>query len=285
MRILVTGSSGLVGSHVIEALKDHEVKGVSRGESEFTDVQLDLMGNEVVDFLDEFKPEVIVHSAAKTHVDYAEDHIEETRESLVKPTQVLADWCEKNNAFIIFISTDYVYAGKEEEQPYTEESPAEPLNVFGKLKMEAEEACAVAKHCILRTGVVYGLHKGGKNFLMQLLAQKDPRNVPADQVSNPTAAFVLAEYIKKIIEKQVEGLYNATGPDQMGRYEFAKMIAEVFDLDASLYNPKTTAELQQTAGRPLFGGTDSSKLWQTIDWKPPSVRESLLALKNQSSIF
>ena len=284
MRVLVTGSSGLVGSHVVGRLRsEHDVRGVSRGESEYTDYRVDLRDQAAVaQMLKGHHPEVIVHCAAKTNIDYAHQHRQEVRGHVVEATRNIASRGKEHPAVkLIFVSSDYVYEGKKEEQPYTEDSPVRPVNYFGELKVEAENMVReLSNYCILRPGVIYAYQPGGRNFLMQLLELTAERPVPIDQVSNPTDAAVFAELVARVIARDVQGTYNATGPESMDRYTFAKMIAEIFRLDASLYKPKTTVEMKQLAVRPLYCGLDISKLLAAIDYQPPSVRESLEAHRN-----
>jgi len=282
MKILVTGSSGFVGSHVVQHLRNnYDVEGLALSASEWNTYQVDLRNAQSLHkILDQSQPNVIVHCAALTHVDYIEDHVEEAREYLVHATQNLVDWAKEKDVYFIYLSSDYVYEGKKEEQPYTEKSPTHPLNALGSLKLEAESAVSMLKHwAIFRPGVIFGYHPNGKNFLMQLLNLSEKRNVPSDQFSNPTDIEVLKEYISRAIEKNIQGIYNATGPEIMDRYTFALVITKVFELDSSLLVPRTTTELNQSTKRPLHDGLDISKLLNTLNYQPPSVEESLQAHK------
>ena len=239
MRILVTGSSGLVGKHLVEYLgATHTVAGFSRNSSPWTQYAADITDRGAVEAaLDDFKPDAIVHAAAFTLVDGCETEREKAYATNVEATKTVADWAKKNSKKLIYISTDYVYAGKA-DVTYDENSPTEPVNYAGKTKLEAEkETLQVENSAVLRTTVVYGYDPGGKNFLMQLLEAKKKKPIPIDQTNNPTDANLICQYVSEVIKRDLRGIYNATGPETMGRYEFAQKIIKAFDLEPDLFVP------------------------------------------------
>ena len=285
MKILITGSAGFVGKNLFYKLKDnYEVFGISRRQSDTTTHSVDLTSDKIISVLNKINPDIVVHCAALSNVDYCEEHKKEAELQNVKSTSHLASWTKKNNKKLIFISTDYVYGG--EESDYDEESNTSPVNLYGKTKLDAENMVRrLDNFAILRTSTVFGYDKGSKNFLMQLLFTTSPRKIPIDQISNPTNVDILIEYIKKIIEKNVKGIFVATGPESMSRLEFANLIAEIFKLDKKLLIAAKTNELGQIARRPLNNGTNSQKIRAILSLKVPGVRESLInireSLKNE----
>ncbi len=283
MHILVTGSAGFLGKNIFNDLKDlHNITGISRRKSETTTHSFDITQPEITKILDEINPEVIIHVAALTAVDYCESHKEEAQNTNITGTENLVRWCKKNNRKMIYISTDYVYPGLSND--YSEDSEPGPINVYGQTKLEAEKLVKTLKNwVILRATVIFGYDSGGNNFLMQILSLKEKRRIPLDQISNPTDVKVLCEYINKIIDLNLNGLFVATGPETMNRYEFALLIAQIFNLDKKLLEGISTAELNQLAKRPLKNGTNSIKIRKLLEYKVPSVRESLLLIKSQIS--
>lgn len=280
MKILITGSAGFVGKNIFHYLSSlHEVFGVSRRTGETTTYQGDITKDEIFNILDKINPNVIIHSAALTNVDYSEEHLEETWLQNVAGTWNLISWCEKNKKKMIYISTDYVYPGKINN--YDEESELEPVNVYGKTKLAAEYLVKnLPNFAILRPTVIFGYDKLGTNFLMQMLNLKESRKICDDQISNPTDIGVLCEYVKRIINQDIRGLFVATGPETIDRYKFALLIADVFGLDKKLILKVKTSDLNQKAKRPLNNGTNSSKIQEVLNYNCPTLRESLEKIKS-----
>lgn len=278
MKILITGSAGFVGKELFNYLKkEHEVYGISRRSSETTTHQYDITKkDDIMHQLNSINPDVIVHSAALTNVDFCEEHREEAWAANVKGTFNLAKWSFFNKKKIVYISTDYVYAG--ETNNYSEESETKPVNFYGETKLAAEKIISILPvhlKLILRPTVIFGYDSGGSNFFMQMVSLKNQRIIVKDQISNPTDVLVLCEYIKRAIEKNISGTYVATGPETLDRYQFASLIADVFGIDKNLLQGGSTSDLGQLAKRPLNNGTNSSKLRYVLDYKCPSLRESL----------
>lgn len=285
MRILVTGSSGLVGKCLVEHLrKNHEVAGLSTSFSPWTDFAADVSDKKAVDVaLDAFKPQVIVNCAALTNVDLCESEKGKAKKVNVDGTKNLCEWANRQEpcAKLVQISTDYVYSG-ESKAPYDEESKTGPQNYYAQTKLLAEKEAQKAKsHAILRTTSVYGFDPAGKNFLMQLLECRKKRKIPNDQVSNPTDVSLVCEYVSAVIQKDICGTYLATGPESLDRYAFAKKIIKAFDLEPALFEPARTSELGQKAKRPLNLSTNSKKLQKLAGIAPQSVDSCLQKIKGQ----
>jgi dTDP-4-dehydrorhamnose reductase len=167
-----------------------------------------------------------------------------------------------------------VFPGNPDETPYVETDPVNPLNYYAETKYAAEQAARIANTAtVLRPSVIYGL--ASDNFATWVLSELDAGNevgIVDDQVSRPTYAPDLAEACLRIAEEGVTGLYHATGPESLSRYEFTQELARVFDYDPDLVSPITTEELGQEAPRPEDSSLDSTRLYETIETQFSSPR-------------
>jgi dTDP-4-dehydrorhamnose reductase len=188
------------------------------------------------------------------------------------------------NCALVYYSTEYVFGAQ--GGPYDELRAPAPLGVYGASKLEGElrVAGAWSGALILRTTVVYGPEPQGKNFVYQLRksleAGKEMR-VPNDQFSSPTYNQDLARASVDLVERQLSGLWNVAGPDVINRYDFSRLAARAFGLDASLIKPASTAELKQKAGRPLGAGLRIAKLVKALGWSPRGVDAGLRDMAQQ----
>ena len=168
----------------------------------------------------------------------------------------------KNIPFAFF-STDYVFDGA--AGPYDEDAHANPLSVYGRSKLEGEQAILAAhpNALILRTTGVYGPDPQGKNFLYalrRLLTEGKTMRVPTDQLATPTHVDDLASASIALMQRGHTGIFHIAGPEFLSRYDFALMACDVLGLDGSQIQPLTTPELNQKAARPLLGGLRIDKL-------------------------
>lgn len=281
-KILVCGSSGFVGDSLFRELsRNYLTEGLSRSEKRKNCCSADASERTVLSFLDKSNPDVVIHAIKlRKSVDYYETNKEESRKIEVESARNLAEWCSENNKKAVLISTDYVYSGKTGN--YDEDSITNPVNYYGEVKLEVEQIFKQARDsAILRTTVVFGYHLGGNNFLMQLLGLNKKITVPYDQISNPTPVEVLVRYTEGIIQKNLSGLFVATGPETIGRYDLAIKIADIFSLDKNLIERKSTEEIGQIARRPLNNGTNSSKIRKYLDYEPPSITDYLESLRRK----
>ena len=283
MKILITGSFGFLGKNLYQRLKkQYKVFGVDINESQFSNYLLDLTDKEKTkNLLKTIKPNIIIHTAALPNVDYCEIHQEEAYNINVKGTKNLIDSLKNREAKFIFISSDYVYDGLKGN--FNEESSTNPINYYGKTKLEAEQIVRRCKnYLILRPTVIFGWDERGKNFFMQLFKnQKDNKimKVPTDQYSNPTYINLLVEIIYISILKNLTGTFIATGPETINRYNFALKICNIFNFNKTPIIPVKTEDLNQIASRPLNCGTNSSKIREALKMHFPSLEENLLDLK------
>jgi len=283
MKILITGASGFLGKNLHKKLgENHKVIGTDKNESQFADELLDITDREKTkDFLKKTAPDVIIHGAALTNVNYCQTHQEEAFKANAETTKNLVSSLQDRKTKFILISSDYVYDGKTGN--YTENSQTNPLNYYGITKLKAEEIVQkYENHLIFRSTVIFGWDKEGKNFFMQLFRnQKDslPMKVPVDQSNNPTYINLFVEIIRRSIEGNLKGTFLATGPQTLNRYEFGLKICEVFDFNKDLLVPVKTENLSQTAQRPLNCGTNSAKIRKALKMEFPSLEKSLSDLR------
>lgn len=286
MKILITGSSGFLGKNLVKELQSsYEVAGIDHNKSETTKKEIDLTDkNAVKATVEEIKPDVIIHAAALTNVEYCETHREEAYTINVGGTSNLVESVRRAYVKFIFISSDYVYDGVKGN--FDEKSPTHPVSWYGQNKLDAERIVQTLKnYLILRPAVIFGWDPGGKNFFTQLFENqknKKEMRVPIDQISNPIYIELLKKIVRSSIEKDLKGIFVSTGPESIGRYDFALKTADTFGFDKSLIVPVETKELGQAARRPLNCSTNSKKLQKALGIKFPSLNENLSHLKSLS---
>ena len=265
MRLIVTGSNGQLGKSILRANTKATIHGIQRPEVDIRDEKA------VRKTIESFRPDVIIHAAALTNVEYCEDHEEEAREINVAGTENIVR--AAGGAHIVYLSTEYVFDGT--AGPYSEEDVPRPQSVYAKTKYQGEVAVRAAKDsAVVRTTVVYTYEEGSKNFLMQTLSGRLDR-FPTDQVSNPTLTENLAEATLEIARKKIRGTYNIVGADRVDRHRFALAIAEKFGLDSSTWKPVSTADLRQRAPRPLDCGLVIDKARRDLETRLFTLEEAL----------
>ena len=223
MKILVTGVTGQLGYDCVKQLEreGQDVRGVSSKDFPLTEpVKMEA-------YLKKFKPEAVIHCAAYTAVDKAEDEPEACRAVNAEGTRNLARLCREMDAKLIYISTDYVFPGTGEEA-YAEEAPTSPVNVYGASKLEGEEAVRelMTKYFIVRISWVFGYN--GKNFIrtmLKLAESHDKLTVVDDQVGSPTYTRDLAVLLAEMVESDKYGTYHATNE---GFCSWADLAIETF---------------------------------------------------------
>ncbi|MEI7498643.1 MAG: SDR family oxidoreductase [Candidatus Falkowbacteria bacterium] len=269
-KILITGSGGFVGKNLYQMLQsDYDILGVGKTKKEYVDEGCDITDSEkLIGILNRFSPEVIVHLAALSNVERCEIEQDFAYEQNVKPAKILVDWADLNNARIVYVSTDYVYDGVKGN--FTELDPENPIQHYGRTKLEAEKIISkLSNHLVLRPTVIYGWDQVGMNFFMQLYRnQKEGRimKVPMDQISNPTYVQDFCRLVKTALESDLVGVFIATGPESMSRYEFALKICAQMNFNSSLVIPVDTKSLGQIALRPLNNSTSSKKVCDLLQF-------------------
>ncbi|MEN9339030.1 MAG: dTDP-4-dehydrorhamnose reductase [Bacteroidota bacterium] len=282
MKIFISGASGLVGGNCLQHFREQgaEVLG-----SYFSFPTADTVYFNTLDIDDPqnadikgFAPDVIVHCGALTHVDYCEDHEEESYQKTVISTQNMIQLAKACGARLVYISTDYVFDGN--HGPYLEEAAVNPLSVYAKHKLEAEQMVCqqMPDHLVLRITNVYGNEARNKNFVSRIIEQclqkqKLVLKLPVDQYATPVNAWDIARAMFLLLRDRHQGIFHISSTDWMNRVELALRVLHYFpDAEYDLI-PMLTTELQQAANRPLRGGLLHNKfsalyprfLFSTVD--------------------
>lgn len=283
MKVLIIGARGFLGKELVKDFsKGNEVFGADQYENIEELYYLDLLKRDLVkETFARVKPEIVLLPAAITGVDFCEKNQDVAWKVNTEGPKEIAVAVKKQGAFLAFYSTDYIFDGK--NGPYSEEAKPNPINFYGKTKLEAERIIAkeLKEFLIIRTCSLYGYEKNGKNFAMQVLTNlgaKKAMRVPDDQFGTPAYVEDLSGIALKLINMRKEGIFNAVSQDCINRVKFAQEIADVFNLDKGLITAVRTEELSQAAERPKKGGLKVDKLIKETGIVPMSLREGLLAM-------
>lgn len=297
MRILITGSNGLLGQKLVAALRtDPEVNllATSRGSDRTPDPlgshyrAMDITVAEEVDTaFDAFKPEVVIHTAAMTNVDACELDPVACALQNVTATQNLVTAAECQGAHFIHLSTDFIFDGK--NGPYREEDEPAPLSIYGQSKLDAEGIVInsrLSKWSIARTIIVYGIAEGLSRSNVVLWAKSalekgQPIKVVDDQWRMPTLAEDLADGCIRIAKRGAIGIYNLSGPDGMSILELVNRVGEFFHLDTSVVSPVKSDTLGQPAKRPPKTGFVLDKARRDLGYAPRGLEAGLAVLRDQ----
>ena len=296
MNIFVTGVGGQLGHDVMNELAKRGYAGVGSDiASEYSGVQdrtavcsmpyvaMDITDKAQVEkVITEANPDVVIHCAAWTAVDLAED---EDKKSLVRAinvagTQNIADVCKSKDCKMVYISTDYVFDGQGDEPWKPDCKSYAPLNVYGQTKLEGELAVAntLEKYFIVRIAWVFG--KNGKNFIKTMLnigKKFDTLRVVNDQIGTPTYTLDLSRLLVDMIETDKYGYYHATNEGgYISWYDFAVEIFKQAGYDTNVV-PVTTAEYGASkAARPFNSRLDKSKLVENGFVPLPAWQDALV---------
>lgn len=277
MKVLITGVNGQLGCDAVKELKSrgHVAVGVDVEDMDVTDAE------QVGSVIGEIKPDAVIHCAAWTAVDRAEQYPEKVYEVNSLGAKYIAEQCRSINAKMVFISTDYVFEGTG-EKPYQVSDERKGLSVYGKTKLCGEDFVTemLDKYFIVRTTWVFGVNGG--NFVKTMLrladSGKTELNVVNDQTGSPTYTKDLARFLADLIESDRYGVYHATNEGYCSCYEFACEIFRQADRNVKV-NPVTTEEylkmVPQQAKRPLNSRLDKSKLTENGFGRLPAWQDAL----------
>lgn len=257
MRVFVTGVKGQLGYDVMNELEKQGLEGigVDIDEMDITDA------DQVNKVIKEAAPDAVIHCAAYTAVDAAEDNEEICRKVNAQGTENIAKVCEELDIKMMYISTDYVFNGQG-ERPWEPDDEREPLNVYGQTKYEGELAIEehVKKFFTVRIAWVFGVN--GQNFIKTMLnlgKTHDHLTVVNDQTGSPTYTYDLARLLVDMIQTDKYGRYHATNEGLCTWYEFACEIFKQAGMDVSVA-PVSSDEYPAKAKRPSNSRMDKSKL-------------------------
>ena len=283
-RVLIIGGSGMLGYEVFAKFQNiFNVVSTSFNNKNNSFKFLDITNrNQVKNICDYFNPNVVVNCAAFTDVDLCESHKKVARmvnvdgvENIIKSV--------KTNTKIIHISTDYVFNGV--DGFYAENDLTYPLNYYGKTKLESENILIGSgrPYVIFRPSVLYSSNISQNNFFKWVYSSLKNNiniNVVDDQISSPTFIPELVKAIFTSVIIDYQGLLHIGSNDVISRYEFAVLIAKVFNFDEKLITKIKTSDLNQDATRPMNSSLDNSKIKDVLDLKLSNTNYYLNKIKN-----
>jgi len=254
MKILITGSSGMLGTDLVNLLKRREASlehnpEVIEAPHEVLDITLE---DRVSDFISTHTPDIVVNCAAFTNVDKCETEREDAFSVNALGPKYLAAAANKCDARVIQISTDFVFDGNG-NRPYTEEDQTNPLSEYGRTKLEGERN--IQSYCdsylIVRTSWLFG--HNGINFaakMLELAEQHKELSIVTDETGSPTYTPDLAEALWILIKQKCEGVINISNDGSCSRYEWAEYIFETMGFKIKM-NPIKSSEYKRPANVPL----------------------------------
>ncbi|HLQ99754.1 MAG TPA: dTDP-4-dehydrorhamnose reductase [Sphingobacterium sp.] len=275
-RIVVTGKNGQLASElriILEKEENFECFFLGRNEFPLEETKI------LHDVLGMYQPDIIIHTAAYTAVDQAEEELDAVNTINHLASEQIAEYCTLHNVKLIYISTDYVFDGTS-EVPLTENIKTHPINAYGHSKHRGEIAVRhfAPRAIILRTSWVYSSF--GNNFvktMLHLMEEKKKLQVVADQWGLPTYARDLAQAISIILkaDKWMPGIYHyANRGEGITWFDFASAIRDITKKEVQIL-PITTEEFVRPANRPKYSVLDSSKIQKTFNFEIPSWQKSL----------
>lgn len=280
MKILVTGYTGQLGYDVVrEGLAENlEITGIGSKDVDITNRQ------EVLNYVRKYQPDAIIHCAAYTAVDQAEDDKEKCWAVNVNGTKYLVEAAKEVQAKFMYISTDYVFNGQG-SVPFTETDKASPIGYYGLTKYEAEKIVQseLMEWYIVRISWVFGIN--GKNFVKTMLSLAETHNelnVVSDQIGSPTYTYDLSKLLIKMIQTDKYGIYHATNDGFCSWAEFAEEIFRQSGKNVKV-NSIRTEEYPTRAERPKNSRMSKQKLIESGFEPLRSWQEALQHYLNELS--
>lgn len=296
MKVLVTGSNGLLGQKLTDFYKTQshiQLIATARGGDRYPDPtgysyeSLDITNAAAVnEIIARHKPAVVINTAAMTNVDACESDRDGCEALNVEAVKYLVTACNTNNTHLVHVSTDFIFDGT--HGPVTEEETPNPLSFYGNSKYLAEQVVTenAKSWSILRTVLVYGVvsDMSRSNIVLWAkgnLEQGKTLNVVGDQFRTPTLAEDLAQGCVLAAEKRAQGVYNISGSDFMSVFDLVYRVASYWKLDKSLLNLSTSEGIKQPAKRPPITGFIIDKAKMELGYKPHTFEEGLALLDEQ----
>ncbi|MFN3951071.1 MAG: SDR family oxidoreductase [Thermaurantimonas sp.] len=290
MKILVTGSNGLLGNKITDLLKHHPTytlintsKGIDRYPEPggYIYESMDITSREdIFRAIAMHRPDAIINTAAMTNVDACEKDPEGCWSLNVAAVKYLSEACRQYDIYLVHISTDFIFDGT--NGMLSEDAKPNPLSIYGQSKLASEKIIQQSeiRASILRTILVYGFAPGLSRSNIVLwakgaLEKGQPIRVVNDQFRTPTLAEDLAKACVLAIEKQAQGIFHISGKDYMSIVDIVYAVAEFWDLDASIVTPVDSITLGQPANRPPRTGFIIDKARRELGFEPHSFKEGL----------
>lgn len=296
MKILVTGSNGLLGQKLVKLLikNNEEVIATARNGnrlpasfSGYTFQEMDITDPISIEkAFQKHQPDVVINTAAMTNVDDCEKDKSGCDLLNVEAVKYLIEGCKHINAHLIHLSTDFIFDGS--HGPLTEDDEPNPISYYGESKLKSEELMRSSdlNWSIVRTVLVYGIaHDMSRSniilWVKNSLEQGKSIQVVTDQWRTPTLAEDLAQGCYLVAKKRVNGVFNISGEDMLTPYEMAMITAEYFKLDKSLISKTDGSKFTQPAKRPPKTGFIIQKAKDKLGYQPHRFEEGLKVLADQ----
>lgn len=286
-KILVTGASGFLGSHVTRGLlaENHRVTGTFfRTQAKGT--QLDLTSSEeIASVFHSADPEVVVHVAAMANLKPCEDHPELARRINAAATSELAELCRKQGARMIFFSTDQVFDGRG-GGGYLESDAPNPIHMYGRTKMEAEKAVLHtlgSSATVVRVAIVYGSSPTGSRScteqVLRTLERGEKPRLFVDEIRTPILVEDVASAIEELaVMKTPPRLLHLGGPDRVSRYDIGCAVARTYGYDPAMIDAVNQADLNLSPPRPPDLSMDTSLAREILKAPPRTLEKGLAEL-------
>ncbi|GAB3747930.1 SDR family oxidoreductase [Spirosoma pomorum] len=295
-RILLTGSNGLLGQKLVDLLIQQptiELTATARGDNRlpysegYTYESMDITDRQqVLDVISKVRPDAVIHTAAMTDVDKCELQKDAAWAQNVQAVEYLVEACGNTNAFLLHVSTDFIFDGT--AGPYDETAEGNPISFYGWSKYAAEKVVTHSnlRWAIARTMLVYGIAHDMSRSNIILWVKKsleDGKNIKVvtDQWRSPTLAEDLAMGCYLIADKEAEGIFNISGKGVLTPYEMAIKTADYFGLDKSLIAQADASTFTQTARRPPRTGFTLDKAQRELGYDPHTFEEGIAVLAGQ----
>ena len=276
--LLVTGANGQLGFEVIKELEKRNVDctGIDKNDLDITDKE------SVDNYILKLKPKCIIHCAAYTAVDKAEDEVEYCYKVNVNGTKNIAGACKNIDAKMIYISTDYIFDGQG-NKPFEINNSINPISVYGRTKYEGELKVKeyLEKYFIVRTSWLFGIN--GNNFIKTMIRlgkERESIDVVCDQIGSPTYSVELAKILCDMAESEKYGVYHGTNEGFCSWAEFAEEIMKKAHLNCKI-NYITTSEYKAKAIRPLNSKLSKQSLYNNGFKTLPNWKDSLEEFLNE----
>jgi len=294
----LTGANGLLGQKLVEMFTqngNNTLLATGRGRKRFSQaadyMEMDICDEErVKSVFENFRPEVVVNTAAMTNVDECELDPAACDKMNIESVEILVRSCAIHNTFLLQLSTDFIFDGS--HGPLTEEENAGPVNHYGATKLEAERIIIKSSipWAIARTVLVYGLVEDMSRSNIILWVRENLRNgkkirVVDDQWRTPTLAEDLAKGCFLIIDQKAQGVFNISGKDMLTPYQMAVKTADHFGLDTSLIEKVDSQTFTQPAKRPGKTGFVIEKARKILGYSPHSFEEGIGIIASQLENF
>jgi dTDP-4-dehydrorhamnose reductase len=289
MKFLVTGSAGLIGSQIVKDLveQNHIVYSCYHDQKPLQGIliHLDLSDeNQIIQTLQQIKPDRIIHLAAMTGVDLCETEKELATIINTKATEILARQAAKQNMFFLYVSTDYIFDGINGMKK--EDDTTNPLGFYGKSKLEGELTLNkfASSWCIARTSTPFGIHNTKKSFplwVKENLEAKKEISVLTDQFTSPTYVPNLSKMLIEITIRQIIGIIHVSGATRISRFDFAKLVADKLHLDKNFLIPTKVDDMNWKAKRPKDSSLDVSLATEILNEQPQKIEQSIELFINE----